>query len=949
MPARSPSFVVPVAALAIAVAVPTVIAVGAPSMAVPNPTSTVFLNELHYDNVGTDAGETIEIAGPAGTNLAGWSIELHNGEAATSTLYNTLGLGGVIPDQGGGHGTIAFTYPVNGIQNGPRDGVALVGPGSALVQFLSYEGVLTANSGAAAGSTSTDIGVSEPTDSPVGSSLQLAGTGSTYGDFTWSPPAAGTFGAVNTGQTFSTDTTSSSSTSSTSTTTTTLPPGPCPVPPEITPIATVQGNTDVTPCAGRPVLIDGVVVGDYEGPSPTLRGFYVQEQDGEHDGDPATSEGIFVFNGNNDSVDLGDVVQVLGTVSEFQGQTQVSAQSITVIGEDATVTAAPAALPVPDAAHFERFEGMLTSFEQPLTVTEHFQLGRFGMVVVSGGGRLPQPTTIAEPGPPARAVAAANALNRLIVDDALQNQNPDPILFGRGGEPLSAGNTLRGGDTVTGLVGVMTYTWAGNAASGNAYRIRPINDLSDLEPDGGVPNFTADNPRPAAAPDVGGSLHIANFNVLNYFLTLDVGTAEVCGPVGFEQECRGAETPAEFERQRVKLLAALTKLDADIVGLIELENTPGVEPLADIVAGLNALPGDDYAFIDTDTIGTDAIRVGLIYKPAVVSPIGDWKIINESVDPRFDTSRNRPSLAQSFVETASGEVLTVVVNHLKSKNCGGETGGDIDDGDGHGCFNATRTAAAQALRDWVASRPTGIADGDVVLLGDLNSNAKEDPIDVFVNAGFVDLAARFGATYSFVFDGQWGSLDYALATRSLNAQATGSADYHINSDEPSVLDYNTNFKSTGQIASLFAPDEFRTSDHDPVVSGFAPDSLTIDDAVIVLRRGGGGTVALSGSIPDELTACPRLRLRIDRVQIVDVTTTRVGRSPVCLSLTSRGLVTYDLRNGGFAAALSLPGSFTLADNTVEFGLEVNGDARVIVRQGRRVGQVWIAHRLSEAA
>src|SRR5688572_6348862 len=210
MPARSPSLVVPVAALAIAVAVPTVIAVGAPSMAVPNPTSTVFLNELHYDNVGTDAGETIEIAGPAGTNLAGWSIELHNGEAATSTLYNTLGLGGLIPDQGGGHGTLAFTYPVNGIQNGPRDGVALVGPGSALVQFLSYEGVLTANSGAAAGSTSTDIGVSEPTDSPVGSSLQLAGTGSTYGDFTWSQPAAGTFGAVNTGQTFSTDTTSSS-------------------------------------------------------------------------------------------------------------------------------------------------------------------------------------------------------------------------------------------------------------------------------------------------------------------------------------------------------------------------------------------------------------------------------------------------------------------------------------------------------------------------------------------------------------------------------------------------------------------------------------------------------------------------------------------------------------------------------------------------------------------
>ena len=373
----------------------------------------------------------------------------------------------------------------------------------------------------------------------------------------------------------------------------------------------------------------------------------------------------------------------------------------------------------------------------------------------------------------------------------------------------------------------MTYTWAGNSVSPNAYRVRPINDLSDTVPGGGVPNFQPANPRPTAAPGVGGSLRIANFNVLNYFLTLDVGTAEVCGPVGFEQECRGAETAIEFERQRTKLLAALTKLDADIVGLIELENTPDVDPLGDIVAGLNALDGDDYAAVDTGTIGTDAIRVGIIYKPGAVSPIGDWAIIDESVDPRFNTARNRPSLAQSFVETESGEIVTVVVNHLKSKNCGGETGGDIDDGDGHGCFNATRTAAAAALRDWVAADPTDVVDDDVLLLGDMNSNAKEDPIDVLVEAGFTDLAAKFGATYSFVFDGQWGSLDYALASPSLTGQAKGSADYHINSDEPAVLDYNTNFKSAGQIVSLFAPDEFRTSDHDPVVSGFRP-RLTVD-------------------------------------------------------------------------------------------------------------------------
>ncbi|MEJ7702948.1 MAG: hypothetical protein WKF47_04515 [Geodermatophilaceae bacterium] len=142
------------------------------------------------------------------------------------------------------------------------------------------------------------------------------------------------------------------------------------------------------------------------------------------------------------------------------------------------------------------------------------------------------------------AVQAANNLNRLKLDDALQNQNADPIVFGRGGDPLTAENTLRGGDTVTGAVGVMTYTWAGNSASGNAYRLRPVGDLSDsgLVPGGVVPDFEAANPRPTSAPEVGGSLQVGAFNVLNYFLTLDAAPAG-CGPT-FALECRGAENAA---------------------------------------------------------------------------------------------------------------------------------------------------------------------------------------------------------------------------------------------------------------------------------------------------------------------------------------------------------------------------------------------------------------------
>ena len=595
----------------------------------------------------------------------------------------------------------------------------------------------------------------------------------------------------------------------------------------ICPISTVQGAEDTSPLAGQVVTIEGVVVGDYEGFSPALRGFYVQEEDEDQDGNPNTSEGIFVFHGNLDSVDLGDKVRVEGTVAEFQGQTQIGfPDSVEVISSDNTVSAAAASLPLASADDLERYEGMLVTFPQTLYVTEFFQLGRFGQVVVSSGDRLAQPTSVVEPGAPASALQDQNNLNRLIIDDELNNQNPDPIHFGRGGDELTAANTLRGGDTITGAVGVLTYTWAGNSASGNAYRLRVVGDLSDsgLVEGGVVPVFEAVNERPNAAPEVGNDVKVASFNVLNYFVTLDDGGLD-CGPVGFPQECRGANTAFELDRQRAKLVEAILEIDADVLGIVEVENSEGVEAMADIVAALNAeLGAGTYDYIDTGTIGSDVIKVGFIYQPAEATPVGDYAILDSSVDPRFDDDLSRPALAQTF--TGSGETFNVVVNHLKSKGCGGATGANQDQGDGQACYNAARTSAAEALVDWVASDPTDSGDPDSLVIGDLNSYAMEDPIDVLVDAGYVDLARLFdGAdTYSFVFDGQWGYLDYALGSPSIVAKVIGAAPYHINADEPSVLDYNVDFKSEAQLDSLFAPNEFRTSDHDPVLVGLALDA-----------------------------------------------------------------------------------------------------------------------------
>ncbi len=161
--------------------------------------ANVFINEIHYDDAGTDAGEGVEIAGAAGTDLTGYSLVFYNGNGGG--VYATQTLSGVIGDQDDGYGTLAFAGPAGGIQNGSPDGIALVGPGGSVVQFLSYEGPMTATAGAAAGMTSIDIGVSEEGVAD-GFSLQLTGDGTNYSDFSWAAAQQNTFGALNTGQNF---------------------------------------------------------------------------------------------------------------------------------------------------------------------------------------------------------------------------------------------------------------------------------------------------------------------------------------------------------------------------------------------------------------------------------------------------------------------------------------------------------------------------------------------------------------------------------------------------------------------------------------------------------------------------------------------------------------------------------------------------------------------------
>lgn len=628
-----------------------------------------------------------------------------------------------------------------------------------------------------------------------------------------------------------------------------------------TPIYAIQGSGAAAAITGN-VTSQGVVVGDYEGASPALRGFYLQDLNG--DGDTATSDGIFVFNGNNDSVNLGDVVRVTGTAAEFQGQTQITATAAPVNCGTGALNPVDVTFPVPSATYLEQYEGMLVRLPQTLYVTEHFQLGRFGQVVMSADARLQQPTNVVAPGAPAIALQAANDLNRIIIDDSSQSQNPDPILFARGGNPLSASNTLRGGDTATGIVGIMTYTWAGNAASGNAYRVRPLNALG-----GGLPNFQPTNPRPGSAPVVGGSVRVVGMNLLNLFNTFDglPDNVDNCtgGVGGAPTDCRGADTQEEFDRQWPKTVSAILAMNPDVLGVNEIEND-GYGPsstLQFLVDRLNdaTAPGT-YAFIDVDaatgqvnSMGTDAIRVALLYKPAVVTPVGQTAALNTIafVNGGDGAPRSRPTVAQAFQVNATGGRFIVDVNHLKSK---GSACDAPDAGDGQGNCNQVRVNAATELVNWLASDPTGTGDTDILLVGDYNAYAMEDPISVIKNAGFTNLIESFLGpdAYSYVFDGQWGYLDHALGSASIVPQITGVGDYHIDSDEPSVLDYNTNFKTANLQATLYAPDQFRVSDHDPVNVGLDPvnNPPSVDaGGSYKVQEGGTVIVSATGTDPEQ--------------------------------------------------------------------------------------------------
>ena len=597
-------------------------------------------------------------------------------------------------------------------------------------------------------------------------------------------------------------------------------------------ISAIQGSGMLSSLAGEVVDVEAIVTGDFQGPSG-LSGFYMEEPAEERDGNPATSEGIFVF--SSLPVAAGDRARVRGTVAEFASATAGVTSRLTELNSVSSVQVcrenqglppvSDVTLPIDAPSHWERYEGMRVRFTQQLVVAGNVNLGKFGQIDLAPSV-LYQPTHSVGNAASWSVAADLVARSRIALDDGSTSSNAN--INGGTVAPypapgLSNANTLRVGALVNAsgngssapLTGVLDDRFG-------AYRVHPT------EP---VTFSNASNPRPdtaAVAASAASRFTIVNANVLNFFTTLG---------------SRGAATPVELINQRAKLVAQLASAGGDIIGLSEIQNfangntnggTYTNAAIADLTAALAAATGRNYQYVDTlnastlapgNTIldnGTDAIRNAIIYDAGTVTPVGYTALY-------YQNDQNRPSLARTF-KPASGpgadaQTFTVVVNHFRSK---GSPCGPASDDPFQGNCNGMRVSMAGNVSAWLSTNPTAdpAANRRQILIGDFNAYFGEDPIQMLLDgAGYTNLIHLLhGPTaYSYNFASQLGYLDHALVNGPALALVKDVAHLHINADEPAALQaLDTSAKSAAAQAAYFAPNEFAASDHDPIVVGFNP-------------------------------------------------------------------------------------------------------------------------------
>lgn len=550
---------------------------------------------------------------------------------------------------------------------------------------------------------------------------------------------------------------------------------------EVVSICDIQGTSFGSPFEDESVTTSGIISALFLGRTG-INGFFIEDPSCQenHEG----SSGIFVYTGSDEpSLSVGDEIQITAGVKEFFELTELTdIDTIIILSQGNVLTPTEIIFPVEKRSNLENYEGMWVKIND-MVVTDHFNLAQFGEITLAKDDLLPIPTQIVDvnDADPAEntyegnsnlsAINDQNEFNKnryIILDDGSTMRNPDPTPYVN-----PDNNTLVAGSAINEIEAIMHYSF-------NEYRLHPTIapqiDYAERAPAYDIQDIEAEHP-----------ISFAAFNVLNYFTTLDVW---------------GATTEDEFQRQKEKLVSAIAMLDADVLGVIEMENN-GSDAALDLLQACNEAMDRNYTLIDPDVEINYNTKSVIFYdstKLQTVQPIGVLR------DPIFE----RPTLAQTFgIKGLEEAEILYVLNHFRFKGCDGATGADLDQGDGQACFNHTRLLQAQSLEEYAMALSTRLSDLNILLMGDFNAYYHEDPMD-FIRGSILYESLFSEDENSYVFRGEWGALDHAFATPNIVQAVVKKEIVNINSLEPRALAYNGS-------EALYAPDFYRSSDHDPVI------------------------------------------------------------------------------------------------------------------------------------
>ncbi|OED40379.1 hypothetical protein ACH42_16555 [Endozoicomonas sp. (ex Bugula neritina AB1)] len=619
----------------------------------------------------------------------------------------------------------------------------------------------------------------------------------------------------------------------------------------ITRIHSIQGSGNSSPFQGEVVTIQGVLTRFYSKNSKTVQGFFVQELKQNEDDFPYTSEGIFVSD-TGDELTVGSEVRVTGTVSEEFGETQLKEVTAKEVIQPPSPNLQVGVAMIPEgtpfqAASMESYEGMRVMFNAYLTKSYGYDFKSYMNNLQVAPSVQFKSTQLYRPGTKAKERVQENENGRMAVEEGLK-QIDGKIDYYPQFNPQT--HPLRVGTQLKDIPVIIRYAYGKFfAVADGEWTDAMVQESTDHE-------FRRAVAPPARKhPD---HIRFAGFNLLNFFTD-----AFVEGAPQTAAGNRGAKNIKDGSLQRSKLANTILQLDADVVGLLEVGNNGKVEKSAirNLVNFVNSkLPdaSQHYDFVfpsDAEFIGSDAISVGMLYRSSRLILSGAATALTmpreETINDEGETVvvGQRDSLLQKLCIKNDTDVCVIaVVNHFKSKGCSGcADDSAVPEGGIQGCCNRLRVSAAYHLGEYL-KKHVDPDNNNVLLLGDFNAYAKEDPITLLTSTTLTEsdgirtssaasipdspdtipkdqlLLTGYGYkplvsgddTFSYSYDGELGSLDHVMTSTLLYGKTVQAFDYHINSVENSLNQYTD--KYSGDLEKL--PDQYSSSDHDPVVADF---------------------------------------------------------------------------------------------------------------------------------